>query len=209
MQTIGEFLKNSRIKNQYSLSDIEKGTKIKKDFVENIEEESWEKLPEYPVVTGFVKNIASYLDEDPKKCVALLRRDYPPKSLRVSPKPDISDKFVWSPKLTFFIGAALVVAAIISYLGFQYIDFISPPMLTIIKPEDQEVLTTRIIEVVGKTDPDATVIVNSQSVIIDQDGNFIEELEVSGKTDKIEVKAVSRSGKETLVERSVVVMLDE
>lgn len=208
MHTIGEFLKNTRKKLGLSREDVANGTKIKKDFINAIENEEWDKLPEYTVVAGFVKNIASFLNEDTNKAIALLRRDYPPKSVSVSPKPDVSDKFVWSPRLTFFIGASVVVIAIITYLAVQYFSFVSPPSLSVSTPNENETITTKIIEVAGVTDPDATIEVNSQSALVDQDGNFIEEIEVAEGLDKITIKAVSRSGKETVVERNIIVSLD-
>jgi cytoskeletal protein RodZ len=208
MHTIGEFLKNTRKKNGYTREDVSEGTKIKKSFVVAIENEKWDELPEYTVVTGFVKNIASFLNEDANKAIALLRRDYPPKSVNVGPKPDVSDKFVWSPRLTFFVGASVVVLGIIIYLSVQYFSFISPPSLSVSSPKENETVSIKVIEVVGVTDPDATIEVNGQSALVDQDGNFIEKIEVAEGLDKIEIKAVSRSGKETVVERNVIVSLD-
>lgn len=201
-------MKDTRKKNGYTREDVSEGTKIKKDFVIAIENEEWNELPEYTVVAGFVKNIASFLNEDTNKAIALLRRDYPPRSVSVSPKPDVSDKFVWSPKLTFFVGATVVVLTIIVYLSVQYFSFISPPSLSVSTPNENETISTKVIEVVGVTDPDATIEVNGQSALVDQDGNFIEEVEVAEGLDKITIKAVSRSGKETVVERNVIVSLD-
>ena len=201
-------MKNTRKKNGYTREDVAKGTKIKKSFIIAIEKEEWDKLPEYTVVAGFVKNIASFLNEDTNKAIALLRRDYPPKSVSVSPKPDVSDKFVWSPRLTFFVGATVVVLTIIVYLSVQYFSFISPPSLSVSAPNENETISTKVIEVVGVTDPDATIEVNGQSALVDQDGNFIEEIEVAQGLDKITIKAISRSGKETVVERNVIVSLD-
>lgn len=208
MHTIGEFLKNTRKKNGYTREDVSGGTKIKKGFIVAIENEEWNKLPEYTVVAGFVKNIASFLNEDTNKAIALLRRDYPPKSVSVSPKPDVSDKFVWSPRLTFFVGASAVVLTIVVYLSVQYFSFISPPSLSVSSPDENEAISKKVIEVVGVTDPDATIEVNGQSALVDQDGNFIEEIEVAVGLDKITIKATSRSGKETVVERNVIVSLD-
>ena len=98
--------------------------------------------------------------------------------------------------------------AIVTYLTVQYFSFISPPSLSVTVPNENETISTKVIQVVGVTDPDATIEVNSQSALVDQDGNFIEEIEVAEGLDKITIKAVSRSGKETVVERNVIVSLD-
>ncbi|PIP57517.1 transcriptional regulator, partial [Candidatus Woesebacteria bacterium CG22_combo_CG10-13_8_21_14_all_39_10] len=64
MRTIGEILKSARIKKRYSLKKVERETKIKKEFVEAIESGDWTVLPDFPVVLGFVKNLASFLEVD-------------------------------------------------------------------------------------------------------------------------------------------------
>ena len=43
IKTIGETLKEARLKKRYSLDRVEKETKIKKEFIEAIEEENWNK----------------------------------------------------------------------------------------------------------------------------------------------------------------------
>ena len=62
MKTIGTFLKESRLKKRYSLIKVENATRIKKEFIEAVEDGNWKALPEFPVVVGFVKNIAQFLD---------------------------------------------------------------------------------------------------------------------------------------------------
>ena len=93
MKTTGQELKEIRIKKKYSRSLLAEETRIKKEFIEALEAQNWDALPESPVVVGFVKNISTALRIDAKRMVALLRRDYPPKALRVNPKPDLKTKF--------------------------------------------------------------------------------------------------------------------
>lgn len=93
MKTIGQFLKDARNKKRYSLVKVENATRIKKNFIEAIEKEDWRSLPDFPVVVGFVKSIAQFLDLNVRSTVALLRRDYPPKSLSINPKPDVGQDF--------------------------------------------------------------------------------------------------------------------
>ena len=208
MKTIGETLKETRIRKKYSRARLEEETKIKKEFIEAIEKGNWEDLPEYPVVQGFVKSIATTLKVNEKQTVARLRRDYPPKKLRISPKPDVSDKFVWSPKLTFLVGVVAVSLIVLSYLTFQYIDFISPPPLSVDRPKDGEVINQNTIIISGKSDPEAVVKVNNQLVLVEEDGSFYSEIEIFEGTEEIEVKAISRSGKETVVRRKIIPRLD-
>jgi cytoskeletal protein RodZ len=208
VKTIGEALKAARTKKRFSLAKLEKATKIKKEFIEAIEKESWEKLPEYPVVVGFVKNIAKTLKFNQRQATALLRRDYPPKSLRINPKPDVSDKFSWSPRLTFLAGVIAVSIIVFAYLGFQYVSFISPPELQIESPRNEQIVHEEILSVTGTTDPEATVKVNNQPVLVDEDGSFVAEIEIFEGTVEVEIVAKSRSGKETVVRRKIIPELE-
>src|SRR3990172_1081627 len=108
MKTIGQVIKESRAKKKLSKKKLEEITKIKESFIDAIEKENWDKLPEYPVLQGFVTSIAKTLKIDTNTVSALLRRDYPPKKLEINPKPDVSEKFSWSPRLTFILGTFIV-----------------------------------------------------------------------------------------------------
>src|SRR4030042_4994615 len=187
MKTIGLIIKEARARRKFSLSKLEKEIKIKKNFLQAIEKEEWGKLPDFAVVAGFVKNISKALNLDEEKSVAVLRRDYPPKVLAVNPKPDISDSFVWSPKLTFLVGIIVVIMLVLGYLAFQYFRFISPPSLAVTEPKQNQVVSEKLLVVSAKTDTDATVKVNNQPAIVDADGKFATTIEINDKTTEIEV----------------------
>lgn len=204
METLGEILKEARRRKRLSLPALEKLTKIKRSFLEALEKENWQALPEYPVVHGFVKSTASFLGVDQSKAVALLRRDYPPKKLSMNPKPDVENKFLWSPKITFFVGFTALLIALLGYLGFQYSNFIKPPNLEVTSPREGEVVKQNKVDVRGKVQPDASVFVNNQPALVEDNGNFSASLEIFEGTKEIVIKAKSRSGKETEVRRKIV-----
>jgi len=203
MKTVGEILKEARSRKKYSLKAVESKTKIKKGFIEAIEKSEWSFLPDFPVVAGFVKNLASVLGVNPKMAQALLKRDYPPHPLRINPKPDVENKFSWTPKYTFWTGILIVILAISGYLGFQYLEFNAPPALEVSQPKEGLVITSRQVVVEGKTDPDATVKVNNQIFLVGEDGRFSGKIEIFSGTKEITVEAISRSGKETVIKRDI------
>ena len=209
MKTIGIFIKEARIKKRFSQEKIAKETKIKKKFIVSIEKEKWGGLPEYPVVVGFVKKISKYLRLDERQAVAFLRRDYPPRVLPVNPKPDVAKKFVWSPRLTFIIGIAVIAIAVLGYLGFQYSNFISPPKLVVDEPQEEQIIKQRNLIVSGRTDQDVTMKINNQPILVEEDGSFRAEIEIFEGTEEIVVKVVSRSGKETVIRRKIYPELEE
>lgn len=203
MKKIGQLLKEAREAKQYSLIKLENITKIKLSFIELIEKEEWDKLPAFPTVLGFVKNIAAALGVDEKMAVAVLKRDYPPKKLNINPKPDISSKFLWSPKITFIIGVSAIVVLFFGYLIFQYVRFISPPKLNVESPKQGQTISGNSVLVFGSTDTDSKLMINNQPVLIDDDGKFSVTLNMVPETKEIDIIATSRSGKMTEVKRNI------
>ena len=204
MKSIGNILKEARLKKRYSFAFLEKKTKIKKEFIYAIEKEDWESLPEFSVVSGFVKSLASCLKLDIKFAGALLKRDYSLKALPINPKPDVDDKFYWTPKYTFLVGVSVVVIAVGGYLGFQYFRFLSPPKLEVFEPKDNSIVTNREVLVYGKTDPDSVVKINNQPILINDKGEFSAKIEIFEGSETIEIVSKARSGKEAIVSRRII-----
>lgn len=180
-----------------SLDQLEDKTRIKKEFLKTIEAEEWKKLPEYPVVSGFVKSIASALDVEKEKAVALLRRDYPPKDLPINPKKvEVKEKFRWNPKATFIAGIAIVALVVAGYLVYQYQEFTSPPDLEVYSIELSDNMDNEVL-VRGATDPDTTLTINNTPIRLSEDGGFEANLNLEEDEQGLTIVAVSRSGKRT------------
>src|SRR4030043_861585 len=162
MKTIGDYLKEARIRKKYSVEKLVRETKIKKDFIDAIEKEEWSRLPESTVVTGFVRSIANTLGLNPSQILAFLRRDYPPKKVAINPKPELKSKFSWSPKLTFITAILGVLLIIGAYLSFQYVNFVRPPVLYVDTPTDGEIIKLRDLTISGRTSPQAEIKGNTQ-----------------------------------------------
>lgn len=203
MKTFGQVIKEVRKNHGLTLTDLERETKIKRNFLEALEKQKWDKLPNYPVVAGFVRSIGHVLDVDDNKLIAFLRRDYPPKALPINPKPDIKEKFTWGPKLTFALGVLAVVLIVSGYLTYQYVEFVNPPKLTIDNPRESIVIEKAMVYVSGSTAADATVKVNNQPLVVDEEGKFEGTIDITPETGEIVVTARSRAGKETTVRRKI------
>jgi len=101
------------------------------------------------------------------------------------------------------VGAALVIALVLGYLGFQYVRFVSPPPLSVERPREGEVVKERSLTVLGKTSSDATVKVNNQPALVSDEGEFEAEIEIFEGTSEVIIQAISRAGKETTVHRKI------
>ncbi len=202
MKTAGNLIRQTRLDQNLEEFQLGEMTHIRTTFIEAIENSDWDKLPELAVVIGFVKSISHFLDIDERQLVALLKREYKPPT-KIEKQKEISKKFIWGPRLTFLSLVIIILIIVLGYLGFQYKKFNSPPKLIIKEPTRQEIIKQEKLTVSGITDLDATVEVNNQSVLVNNDGSFKTEINLSNSTKEIKIIATSRSGKTTSISRTI------
>jgi len=77
----------------------------------------------------------------------------------------------------------------------------SPVMLSVDSPTDGDVVTSRVLQVSGKTDPTATIIITTDSgdttVYPTTDGNFSASITIDSGENRIFISAITPDGKET------------
>lgn len=59
---VGQRLKEERLRQGLSLEEIEEETKIRKYYLQALEEENFQVLPPQVYATGFVKDMPNFLD---------------------------------------------------------------------------------------------------------------------------------------------------
>lgn len=200
MRTIGEVLKKGRIKSNKSLREISKTTRIKERFLQALENNKLEDLPNLPVALGFAKSYAKAVNLDPSLVAALLRRDFPEASATIkSAEMPLEPQSLWTPKTTIIATSLLTVFVLGVYLARQYLLFAGSPPLELQKVSAAE----NKVEVQGKTSPAATVEINGEMVLVGEDGSFT--YKTSPPDDgMLEIEAVSRAGKRTVIRKSLV-----
>ncbi len=203
MKNIGSIFKDARGKKRYSREKVSDITKIRVSFIEAIERGDWATLPSQSTVIGFVRSIAKALDINEATAVATFKRDYIPVKIQVNPKQPHKRNVAWSPKLTLFAGVGVFFVLILIYLGFQYKRFTSAPTLQVDVPKENQLVTTNPLTVSGVTDSDATVKVNNQPALVGDDGVFSTKIDVTKEVREVKVEAVSRSGKVSIISRTI------
>jgi len=208
MKTVGEMLRDSRVAHGYTVDDVEQGTKIRAKFVEAIEENDFTKLPSLSYAKGFVKNYSDFLGLDSGKTLAFFRRqtnEMPKSSLLPKGMEEPLNRSLWQLTPGRFV--ALIIIGLVSlfllYLGFQYRALQKPPTLNIDSPVNHAVVTDQRLEILGKTDPDATVTINGVSVLVRDDGKFFDQVALDPGVNTFTITATSRLGRATTVVREV------
>lgn len=202
MKTVGSILKEERIRKGLTFVQAETATKIRLKFLQAIESDEYSGLPSLSYAKGFVKNYSEYLGLDSNTVLAFFRRQTAEVSKSsLLPKREVMNSSWFQLTPGIFLAGILVVLTLIflGYLGFQYRKLNQPAFLSIESPANQFVTQDRRIDILGKTDPDATVTVNGISVLVRGDGKFFDQVQLDSGVNKITIVATSRFGKTTTI----------
>ncbi|MFH0937458.1 MAG: helix-turn-helix domain-containing protein [Candidatus Daviesbacteria bacterium] len=208
MRTVGQTFKEEREAKFYTLEQVEKATKIRKELLEALEADDYSKLPPSTFVQGFIKNYAKFLKLNPEKMLALFRREFPegrsrPYIMDAFANPVTEKKFKITPGRILGMVVALIVLTFFAYLWIQFHQFVGPPKLALTSPSDQLTTDIALVFVEGSTDPEVKISVNGQEIAVGANGEFKEEVTLSSPVNKITVVASSKFGQKSQLERTV------
>lgn len=208
MRTVGQILKEERERKFYTLDEVEKITKIRKELLLALEAGQYAKLPPSTFIQGFIKNYGKFLELDTEKLLAVFRREFsegknPPRVMDSLQKPMDDKKFKLTPTRVLISMIFALVIIFFGYLWFQYRFLVGSPFLEVSQPVDQLSTTTDEVVVSGRTDPEAKVSINEQEITIDQNGKFSQTIKLSENANNISITATSKSGKQTKLQRTV------
>lgn len=201
-KSIGEVLREERLSHRLPLDRLSKQTRIRIEYLEALENNLFDELPAATFVKGYIKTYASIFGFDHKPLLALLRRDYR-ESAKGTLVPREFIKPVLKPRMRNYKATILVVfllgifATLLTYVGAQWYQLQKPPFLEVTTPSNHATVSATV-DVIGKTESDATVRINEQPVAIQPDGNFQSTITIPREGIAfIEVAAVDRRGKES------------
>jgi len=211
MVHVGERFYEERIKRGYTLEEVSKATKIRSSFLLAIEKGEYKKLPSSTYVYGFVRNYARFLGLPEHEILALFKREYDEENfLKVLPEGFTkNDDFSLSKfKITQTLKVLpLIFIVLLVYIIFQYRSAIFNPSLSVSSPRENSVISSQAVAVIGKTDSNATVFINSELAVLDKDGNFKKTVNIFPGKAKITIKSVNSFNRVTILERHIEVKI--
>ncbi len=185
--TVSQLLRDERKQRHISLEEMSKRTRIRRQYLEALEDGRFDELPPAVFVKGYITAYSKVLGLDAEPLVALLRRDFKESAKgtlvpREFINPVLRKKFGWQPITLIGIVVGVFFTVILGYVGFQWYQLQQPPEITIETPQPQQsVAATTVVQ--GTTDPEALVTINTVPVALQMDGSF--ETEVTFLTDGI------------------------
>jgi len=208
MRTVGEILKEAREAKLYSLEDVEKATKIRKELLIALESDDYSKLPPPTFVQGFIKKYSKFLGLDANKLLAIYRREFSEKKhlpyiMDAFIKPVPVRKIQLTPGRVLGLVVTVIVISFFAYLWLQYRQFVGPPNLQVSSPQDQSTTDNGVITISGKTDPEVKILVNNQEIPTSSDGTFREDITLSSQVNKVSIVASSKFGQKNEIDKTV------
>lgn len=208
-QTVGDILRKERIQQNVSIAQLSQKTRIRKEHIESLESNSFEKLPASVFVKGYIRAYAHVLGFEYQPVIALLRRDYKESAKGVLVPREFLKPLIKRRRkgrfsvLVIFLSVAFLTIA--GYVGFQWYLLQQPPEVRLISPQEQA-LVGPTVTVSGQTEPDARIEINEQPVALQIDGSFSTEvfLEKEG-INTIKVVAYDEKNRFSQLERIVYV----
>src|SRR4030042_6533927 len=137
MKTVGQILRETRVKKAIAFEEIEEKTKIRVKYLKAIENDDYYQLPGGKVVAkGFIKNYGEYLGLSSENLLASFRRDFGQEQKgQVLPrgiyKPLGKIGFSWTPRTTMVAMVLFSIGIFILFLGYQFFLFLGPPKLQV------------------------------------------------------------------------------
>ncbi|MEK7186245.1 MAG: helix-turn-helix domain-containing protein [Patescibacteria group bacterium] len=205
----GQRLYDERKRRGLSLEAVSGATKIREEFLRAIEKGEYNKLPSPSYAQGFVRSYIRYLELPEKDTLAIFRREFSEdKDYKVLPDGFAKRKAIPVRKFRIrqiALVAVLVIILLIGYISYQYRHVFLNPPLEISAPLEGATLSSSTISIEGKTDPSSTIYIEDEAVIVSENGDFKKEIVGFPGETTINIKAVNRFGKQTSVERHILI----
>ena len=207
MKTTGQILKETRASKKLDIVDISRITRIRPRFLEMLEEDDYGHLPNATVARGFIRNYGEFLGINSHHLLAVFRRDFVENQQgRIVPRgmvDPVNKVSFWTPRTTIIVAVTLVFTLLGVYLYYQYRVLTGPPHLELSTPTDRVNMNEDTVQVVGRTDPEASLSVNGHLVALEKGGTFFFRMPLNPGENKITVTSLAKSGKTTTVIRIV------
>ncbi len=199
MYRASTLLQNARIDKDLSLEEVSKKTKISVKYLKALEDEDATYFPQEPYCSLMVKDYAEFLGLNSLQVLSLFRRDFAQKR---KVKTKSHHRLSFTPQVTFYFLLFLTIITFVSYLVYEYVKYNQPPKLIVSWPTEQQ-LQSNLVEISGTTDPEATVRINQDLVIVDQKGFFQKKIDLGGGSLEVVVQSKSPSGQTTTLQKTL------
>jgi cytoskeletal protein RodZ len=122
---LGQLLRNARIERKISLDELQEVTKIRKRYLEAIEEGNYKVLPGSFYVRAFIKSYAETVGLDPNEVLKLYKTDIPPIEAEPVAKPlkRARASSQNADRISSWVSSIVMISFVLLILGALYFYF--------------------------------------------------------------------------------------
>ncbi len=212
IETVAELLLLARQQRGVELVDAAAALQISPLYIEALERGDYARLPCLIYSRNFVKQYGAYLGLHVPPLVRLFEQEWSlfeklqPALISVPRREQVKSRdFLKLPRLLRLSGAIAAVCLVIAYLAHGLYSLRQPPTLVVDSPAEEQLLTKQLVQVRGKTEPEAEIFINSQLILSDNQGNFHESIPLMPGVNIIEIQAKKKYSRENKVYRKIIV----
>ncbi|MGE5392760.1 MAG: RodZ domain-containing protein [Candidatus Saccharibacteria bacterium] len=202
IDTLGEFLADSRKRLNYDIKTASLLTQIKPVYLESLERGKWNELPADVYVRGFLKNLSGLYQVEERLLLDQYEKEhgFEPKAEKRK-QPEV--RAVLTPKTIIITVTVLLSFLAIGYVVSQISSVLSPPKLSLAEPVSDLTVKGNSLMVSGNAEIGADVMINGQAVLSDKNGDFSENLALSPGLNVVEVSVKNKFNKVSTVVRRI------
>lgn len=197
MLTTGKLLQKERERKGLTLEDVERATRIRKKSLIDIEAGNFKKFASKTYVLGVIHSYGDFLDLNVDKLTAFFRREYERSDESQFKQRVPKEKLTSNRKRVFSLIIALVVIFFGVYFTYQLKIYLTPPHVTILSPKKTTYKNEQKIELVGRTEKEATVMVNGDRVYTDANNIFRTFVPLAQKENVVLIEVTGANGRKT------------
>ena len=212
IETVAELLVFARQQRGETTEAAARELQISPFYIEALERGDYAKLPCLIYSRNFVKQYGAFLGLHVPPLVRLFEQEWSlfekmqPALIDVPRREPIRRSDFWKLPRVLRVSAAVgAVAMVVSYFGIGLYNLRQPPSLLVESPAEEQLLTKQLVQVRGKTEPSAEIMINKQMILSDADGNFHENVALLPGVNIIEIQARKKYSRESTVYRKIIV----
>lgn len=204
MLSVGDILRREREKLGLTYQQVEKGTRIRVRYIKAAEDSNWEIFTSKVYISGIIRNYAKFLGMDVKKAEAYFRRDYEKQEV-MKFKKNVEQKYFSPETRKIVIGFfATIFLVFFAYFGYQLTIFLSPPEVAITSPQKTTFRNVERIQIQGKTEKEASIMIFGQRVYPNKEGIFEYDLPLKKGKNELVVEVIGGNGKKAVLKKEFV-----
>jgi cytoskeletal protein RodZ len=209
-ETLGQRLRHLREEARLTPAVIAVDIGVAQKYILAIEESRYHDLPGQVYARNFVRLYVRRLELNEAAAMERFDEEYAlAQAVRPSRRPLISqppktDLPWWRRHLRPLIAVSIILCAL-GFFGWQIIRLYIPPALLIVQPSTNMTSREAAITVSGQTEPGAQVAINSQIIEVQENGQFVERIDLNTGLNTLKITAKKPRSGERVVVRQVLV----